>query len=331
MACLFAATYPERTRCWIILYGTKPRWRRGPDYPWGPTEEEVERDLQLRAAQGWRDDLTSDAWRRWLGPVARDDPAFLEWFARQRRAGAGPAARVALSQMNAKIDTRDILPSIQVPTLVLNRTGDPAAQVDAARFVELPGEGHFFGDIWTQVVATIEEFMTGARSLISTDRFLATILFADIVSSTELAAQIGDASWRNLLARHFAMVRRELTVFGGIEVDTAGDGFVARFDGPSRAIRCVQSIQAADRELRVRLRAGIHTGEVERSNGAVRGIAVHTAARIAELAEQGDSRAAAALCGLPRLVHDDYQFSRSAATSRAGRTRRRRCRPRGGA
>lgn len=297
MACLFAATYPQRTRS-LILYGTKPRWIRARDYPWGRTDEEREAGLQRLQAAGWERDVRSTDMRRWFGAPVRDDPAFLEWFTRQRRIGATPAAQIALSRMNAMIDIRDIVPSIRVPTLVLNRTGDPAVEVEAARdlarripgarFIEFPGEGHLFFDIWEDVVSVIEEWVTTAAAPVATERFLATILFVDIVRSTERVAELGDAAWRDLLARYYVVARRELALYGGREVDTAGDGLLGTFDGPARAIRCARAIQREGTALGLTLRAGIHTGEVERSNGAVRGIAVHLAARIAAIASPGE-------------------------------------------
>ena len=297
MACLFAATYPGRTRS-LLLYGTRPRWTRAPDYPWGPTDEEAEQNLQQLVANGWRQDLTTDAMRRWLGPPVRDDPEFLTWWQRYWQIGASPAARIALSRMNRLIDVRDILPSIRVPTLVLGKTGDPvmpedcardlAARIPGARLVEFPGEGHLFYDVWEDVVDTIKEWVTEAAAPVATDRFLATILFVDIVRSTERVAGMGDAAWRDLLARYYAIARRHLAVFGGVEVDTAGDGLLAHFDGPGRAIRCARAIQRDARELGLEIRAGVHTGEVEKAERAIRGIAVHLAARIAALAGPGE-------------------------------------------
>ena len=298
MACLFAATYPSRTRS-LVLYGTAPRWSRAPDYPWQQTEEEQEALLAKRIAAGWELDPTSPEWRRWLGAPVRDDPAFLEWFARQRRAGGTPAAHLALSRMNAKLDIRAILPTIHVPTLVMNREDDPEVAVDearamaalipGARFVVLPGEGHQFFDIWEEVVALIQEFVTGAPSPVLSERVLATMLFLDVSGSTEHAITLGDEAWRDVLERYYALARRALMVFGGVEVDTTGDGLLATFDGPARAIRCARAIQREAVPLGLRLHAGVHTGEVERVGRAnVRGVAVHTAARIAGLASSSE-------------------------------------------
>lgn len=297
MAILFAATYPQRTRS-LVLYGGRARFTRAPDYPWGPTEEEAEQALQTQIANGWVQDFTTSAMRRWLGSV-RDDPEFLEWYARLLRTAATPAARIALSRMNRLIDVRDILPSIRVPTLVIGKSGDPvmppdcgrdlASHIPGARLVVIEADGHMYiGEGWEEIVATIEEWVTEAAAPVSTDRFLATILFVDIVRSTERVAAIGDAAWRDLLGRHYATARRHLAVFGGVEVDTAGDGLLAHFDGPQRAIRCANAIERSAAEFGLEARAGVHTGEVERSGAAIRGIAVHLAARVASLAGAGE-------------------------------------------
>jgi class 3 adenylate cyclase len=232
-----------------------------------------------------------------MGKV-HEDPAFVSYWARSRSPSASPAMRVALLRLGIDIDLRDILPSIKVPTLVMNRVGDPDAVIGAARYtasripgarlVEFPGIGHLFWDIWDDVAAELERWVTGTQVATPSDRVLATILFIDIVGSTERVAAVGDAVWRNLLERYYALVRRELAAYSGIEVDTAGDGLLARFDGPARAIRCARAIQRAARELGLELRAGVHTGEVELAGPALRGIAVHTASRIASLAGPGE-------------------------------------------
>ena len=290
MACLFAATYPERTRS-LILYGTRPRWTRAPDYPWGPTAEEAETSLQGTIADGFKTDYTSDFMRKWLGPGLRDDAEFIEHFERLRRMSATPAARVALSRMNNLIDVRPILPSIRVPTLVIAKVGDPltppgcakdlASRIPDARVVEVPGEGHLVGESGPEIMRILREWVTEVTETIPSKRFLATILFVDLVRSTERVAQLGDGAWRDLLARYYAEARRELAIYGGVEVDTAGDGLLAHFDGPGRAVKCAGAIERAVRGLGLEARAGVHTGEVERDQGALRGIAVHTAARIA--------------------------------------------------
>jgi class 3 adenylate cyclase/pimeloyl-ACP methyl ester carboxylesterase len=296
MTMLFAATYPQRTRS-LALWGALPRWTRAPDYPWGPTPEDDEREIDALEARGPKPFELTEAMKAWLGPVHRD-PAFIAAWAKGRDSGATPAMRVALARMNSRIDVRGVLPTIHTPTLVMNRTSDPDAWVDAARytaslipgarFVEFPGVGHLFFDIWEDVTAELERFITGSHAAAPSDRVLATILFLDIVGSTERVAALGDAVWRNLLERYYELARRELVVYQGVEVDTAGDGLLARFDGPARAIRCARAIQRAARELGLELRAGVHTGEVELVGSAIRGIAVHTAARIAALAGPGE-------------------------------------------
>jgi class 3 adenylate cyclase/pimeloyl-ACP methyl ester carboxylesterase len=296
MTMLFAATQPQRTRS-LALWGALPRWTRAPDYPWGPTPEEEERDIDAYEARGPQPFELTERMKNWLGKV-HEDPAFLAAWAKNRQSGASPAMRVALGRMNARIDVRAVLPTIQAPTLVMNRTGDPDAWVEAARysaslipgarFLEMPGIGHLFFDIWEDVAAELERFITGAQVAAPTDRVLATILFVDIVGSTERVSALGDAVWRNLLERYYALARRQLVAHAGVEVDTAGDGLLARFDGPARAIRCARAIQREARDLGLELRAGVHTGEVELVGTAIRGIAVHTAARIASLAGPGE-------------------------------------------
>jgi pimeloyl-ACP methyl ester carboxylesterase len=297
MACLFAATYPERTRS-LLLYGTRPRWTRAPDYPWGPTPEEAAANLEKQIADGFKVDFTSEAMRKWIGPGLRDDPKFLEQFEHLRRMSATPAARIALSKMNQLVDVRGILPSIRVPTLVIGKTGDPllppgcakdlASRIPGARLVEIEGEGHMIGQSGPELMKILREWVTEVTQTTTTERFLATILFVDLVRSTERVASMGDAGWRDLLARYYVEARRELAIYGGVEVDTAGDGLLAHFDGPGRAVKCAGAIERSARELGLEARAGVHTGEVERDKAAIRGIAVHTAARIASLASANE-------------------------------------------
>ena len=296
MVMLFAALFPARTRS-LSLWGALPRWTSAPNYPWGPTPAEEERAIAEFASQPPRPFEPTDGWKRWVGAV-HADPAFVDAWRRSSNASASPAMRRALARMNAGIDVRDILPTIKVPTLVMNRTGDPDASCDAARytaslipgarFVEFPGEGHLLFDILDEVADTLERFTTGAQSAGPSDRILATLLFIDIAGSTERLTALGDARWRNVLERYYEIVRRELTIYRGVEVDTAGDGLLARFDGPARAIRCARTIQEEARSLDLTLRAGVHIGEVELAGTAVRGINVHLAARIAALAGPGE-------------------------------------------
>jgi pimeloyl-ACP methyl ester carboxylesterase/class 3 adenylate cyclase len=292
LAVLFAATYPERVRA-LVLYGTYAK-RVGPDeeYPWCETAEQragyaaaVEREWGVEA------DLTR------MAPSA--DPSFASWWMARARAAASPGSARDLVLMNSQADIRALLPAVQAPTLVLHRTGDLDAPVDGgrylaeripgARFVELPGDTHV--PFWEpdDVVDEIEEFLTGVRPARVGDRVLATVLVTDLVGSTERLGAVGDRSWAELLERHHELVRRELARFGGEEVDTAGDGFLALFDGPARAIRCALAIRDGLAGLDLHVRAGVHTGEVERPRGgAPRGISVHTCARIAAAAAAGE-------------------------------------------
>ena len=294
MACLFAATYPHRVNS-LLIWGAQARWIATPDHPWGQTWAENEAMLGMI-----HDDWPSREYvigpGAGLGPNA--DPTYVEAVTRYMRAAASPSAVYAYEKMNAEIDTRSILPAIQAPTLVMNRTGDPVAHVDAARdmaaripgarFREYPGNSHamMLPDMDT-ILGDIEEFMTGERSAESGDRVLATILFLDIAGSTDRAAQLGDAAWRNLQALFFSIVRKELARYRGKEIDTAGDGFLAIFDGPARAVRCAQALALAIKQLGLDIRAGVHTGECELMGERIGGIAVHIGSRIMSKAEPG--------------------------------------------
>jgi class 3 adenylate cyclase len=234
-----------------------------------------------------------------LAPSAVGDPLLMRRIATFFRRSASPGAAVALLRMNTAIDTRAVLSTVGVPTLVLQRSGDRdvnveegrwiARQIPGARYVELPGDDHlvWIGDTDT-MLDEVEEFLTGVRRGPQQDRVLATILFTDIVGSTERAAAEGDRRWRQLLEEHHRLVRRELERFRGRELDTAGDGFLASFDGPARATRCAYTICAAMRSLGLELRIGLHTGECEVVGNKLAGIAVHTGARVAALAEPGE-------------------------------------------
>ncbi|HXW36550.1 MAG TPA: adenylate/guanylate cyclase domain-containing protein [Nitrososphaerales archaeon] len=292
MACLFGATYPSRTRG-IIIWGSQARWVKTDDYPWGMTPEENKRMISDLSENGVTLDYVQ-------GPGAglnTADPALLDWFMRYGRAGGSPSSFVALEKMNSEIDIRGILPTLRVPALVMNRTGDPVANVEAARdlasripnakFVEFPGDSHSFTDIRDRVVAEVEEFVTGTRWHATLDRVLATILFVDIVGSTKQLSELGDSRWRALLEQFNDAVRKELARFRGKEVRTTGDGFVATFDGPTRAIQCAEAIRDAVSHLGVEARIGLHTGECELMGDDVGGIAVHAAARISGEAGAG--------------------------------------------
>jgi class 3 adenylate cyclase len=299
MAILFAATYPDRVWA-LVLEGAFARTLWAPDYAWGIREQEFERELS-EEMQGWGTREHSLQIARALAPSATAD----DWepLAKMIRQGASPGAARDLELMSRQIDVRHALPAIQVPTLVLNRTQeDPfqvasaqhlAKQIRGSRHFQLPGSDHalFVGDP-EGLADDIEAFLAEAwselpqRSQPST--VLATVLFTDIVGSTEKMAELGDRRWRELLHEHHDAVRRQLARFRGVEMDTAGDGFFARFDGPGRAIECAQAITAAVAQLGIQVRAGLHTGECEVADGKVAGIAVSIGARIASTAKPSE-------------------------------------------
>jgi class 3 adenylate cyclase len=291
MCCLFAATYPERTTA-LIVYGTYAM-RQDPndDYPWAMTREQRESYAdEVEREWGFESDFARYA--------SNADETMVRWWQRRARASASPGAAKALILMNSQIDTRAILPSIRVPTLVLHRREDSdsrleegkylAEHVPGARFVELAGADHVPWSDPDQIVDEIEEFLTGVRRGPEPNRVLATVLFTDIAGSTDLAVAMGDTRWRGLLEKHHASVRLELERWRGREVDTAGDGFLATFDGPARAIRCACAIRNALRDLGLDVRAGVHTGEVELVGEDLAGIAVHTGARVSAAAGPGE-------------------------------------------
>ena len=235
-----------------------------------------------------------------MAPSLANDPAAQQWRARFERLGASPAAATALMRMNSQIDISDIVSTIRVPTLVIHRTEDMTINVEGgrylakhipgARYIELPGKDHlpFVGDNATEIADAIEEFLTGSRPAVAVDRVLATVLFTDIVGSTEKAAALGDRRWRDLLDNHHATIRRNLARFRGREVKTTGDGILATFDGPARGVRCACAIAEEIRPLGIEVRAGLHTGECEMTDDDVGGIAVHIGARVAALAGAGE-------------------------------------------
>ncbi len=294
MACLFAATYPQRTRA-LILWGVQARWIKTDDYPWGMTREESDREISELAEKGVTIDYLTGSG---AGIPKNTDPELIDFLLRLFRAGASPTSLVELERMGAEIDTRGILPTIRVPTLVMHRTGDPIADIAAARdlanripnakFVEFPGDTHLMTGIAEKVAAEIQEFVTGIRPQPPSNRVLATILFLDIVNSTGQLSKLGDERWKELLERHNELVRKELDSFQGREVKTIGDGFLATFDGPSRAIQCARSIRDSVRQIGIEIRVGIHTGECELMDNDVGGIAVHTASRVAANAKTGE-------------------------------------------
>ena len=282
LAALFAATYPDRCRA-LVLFGSFARGvPRGKGLDWFLNYIE----------QSWG---SGDAMRL-FAPSCQDDPVMHDWWGRWERLGASPAAAADLVRMNSQIDITDILPTIRVPTLVIHRTGDLAVKVESgrflaeritgARFLELPGADHFppFGENAMEIADAICEFLTGAKAPVVSDTLLATVLFTDMVGSTEKAAALGDRRWRDLLDNHHALVRRNIARFRGREIMTTGDGFFAAFDGPARGVRCACAIVDEIRPLGIEVRAGLHTGECEVMGDDFGGIAVHIGARVASLA-----------------------------------------------
>jgi class 3 adenylate cyclase/pimeloyl-ACP methyl ester carboxylesterase len=293
MCLLFAATHPQRVRS-VLTFGSYAKRIRSADYPWAPTREEREA-AYAEVLETWGGTTGMES----IFPSMIGNPPFEQWLGPYFRAAASPAAAVALLRMNSEADVRAILPSVRVPALIMNRIEDGDVRVEEARYIAaqipgatlklFPGADHV---PWVghqeDVLGEIEEFLTGARHPDTHDRVLATILSTDIAGSTELVSRLGDRSWRDLLERHHAVVRRELQRYRGREIDTAGDGFFASFDGPARAIRCAKAVIGDTADLGVGVRAGLHTGECEILGDKLTGIAVHTAARVAATASPGE-------------------------------------------
>jgi pimeloyl-ACP methyl ester carboxylesterase len=293
MSLLFAATHPERTSA-LVTFGIFAKRARSEDYPWAPTAEERERWYESLERE-WGGPAELEA----LAPTVARDARFAGWWATYLRMGASPQAALQLGRTNTEIDVRDVLPTIRVPTLVLHRTEDRDVSIEEARYiadripgaklVELPGRDHlmFVGD-QDALLDEIEEFLTGVRRGPDPERVLATVLFVDVVGSTERAAEMGDRGWADLLGRFHRLAEEELRRYRGRLVDTAGDGFLATFDGPARAVRCARAVLDEATGLALQLRSGVHTGEVEVTGDAVRGIAVHTGARVMAEADPGE-------------------------------------------
>jgi class 3 adenylate cyclase len=289
IATLFAATYPDRL-AGLVLYGLEPSQRLSDDAPWGTTDEQFEEGLRLTCHS------LDGRWSRTKNPTLTADEKGLEWCVRYERVSLTPGGCYADGRRFWETDVRDVLPSIHVPTLVLHREGDGetdvrgsryvASHIRAATFVEVPGEDHFpWAGNQEAVVREVQRFLAGVREEeLELERVLATVLFTDIVGSTERAAELGDAGWRELVERHHATVRALLARYRGNEIDTAGDGFFASFDGPARAVRCAEAAVDAVKALGIEIRAGVHTGEVETIAGKVGGIAVAIGARIGAMA-----------------------------------------------
>ena len=294
MCMTFAATYPARTSA-LVLYGTFAKLARTPDYPIGAPESATAQFLE-RVEAAWGTGAIS---AELFAPSRASDERFRQSWARFERYAVSPSGARALIRMAADTDARGVLSAIHVPTLVIHRQGDLMNRLSGARYlaerirgakvVELPGADHFpwVGDT-EAILGEVEEFLTGVRHGSEPDRVLATVMFTDIVRATETAAGLGDARWRGLLEGHHALVRDQLARFRGREIDTAGDGFLASFDGPARAVRCATAVSREVRRLGLEVRAGLHPGECEVMGEKLGGIAVHTGARVASLAAAGE-------------------------------------------
>jgi class 3 adenylate cyclase len=293
---LFAATYPERC-AGLIIFDPTVRGTRAPDYPWAPTEEEWREQLAgVRAGWGERGYLEELAHER--APEVADDDEFREWFVWHMRRSLSPGAALTSFRALMELDVRDVLAAVRVPTLVIAHPARPgpaqytAKRIRGAELAELPtlrGIYTWVDDEAHQAAMDVTaRFLSRLSGRSEAERVLATVLFTDIVGSTELAARVGDSAWRELLQRHHTIVRRELARYQGRELDTAGDGFFAAFDGPARAVFAASAIRDALRDLELEIRAGVHTGECEVSDGKVAGIAVSIGARIAALAAPGE-------------------------------------------
>ena len=293
MSILCAASFPDRVSA-LVLWGTYARILRDDDYPVGVSPEQFER-LRDLTEHGWGGPIAASVW----APSRADDPEFTSWWARFLRQGSSPRGALDLLSLYEEIDVREVLPAVAVPTLVMARVGDRltplamgrflAEHIPGARFVEVPGADHIVATEHPElIVGEIEEFLTGARHEREPDRVLATVMFTDIVGSTQRAAELGDREWRRLVERHDELVRRAIDRYRGRPIKTLGDGFLATFDGPARGIRCAASLTEQVRALGIEIRAGLHTGELEAMKDDVGGMAVNIGARVSALAGAGE-------------------------------------------
>ena len=293
MSIIYAATYPGRVSS-LVLYGTYSRMLKAPDFPHGVRPEQLDRWGERIKAE-WGGPVGIDLW----APSQMGNRDFEAWWARLLRQGTSPAGAIDLMDLYRDMDVRAVLPTIEVPTLVLHRADDrvvPARQgryigeaIPGARYVERQGADHLLTiEDQDALLDEVEEFLTGSRTSSAAERALATILFTDIVGSTERAAEVGDRAWRSLIERHDAIVRRQLVLHRGREIKTLGDGFLAVFDGPARAIRCAEAIRDDLRETGIEIRAGVHTGEVELVGDDIAGMAVNIGARVGAMGSNGE-------------------------------------------
>jgi class 3 adenylate cyclase len=285
MAAVFAATFPERTDA-LILYATFARATWAPGYEWAWSAEVRDAHIDELVAH-WGEGLVAAS----VAPSQMANPSFMEWAGRLERLAASPSTIRRIFDLIGEFDVRDVLPSIRVPTLVMHRREDSlikvehsryiASRIPGARYVELEGGDNMFSTGDTEaLLGEVEEFLTGTRHDREPDRMLATVMFTDIVDSTRRAAEMGDRGWRFLLERHDALFRQALERHRGREVKRTGDGFLATFDGPARAIRCAASVADSMGSLGLEVRAGLHTGELEVMDGDLGGLAVHIASRV---------------------------------------------------
>jgi len=299
MSILFAASYPSRTRG-LVLCGGEAKGTWSPDYPWAATKEQWEASFEWDERNWGTKEWVKRA-VSFLAPSRLEDEKFTNWLGEMFRMGASPGVDIALEKSEMNMDVRSILPTIHVPTIVIHVTGDKACNIGegryiaghipGARFVELPGVDHMFfvdSQLTDRILSEIQRFALELEPVTNPDRMLATILFTDIVDSTRKAADLGDTKWQTILEQHNSMVTNEILRFRGTVVKNTGDGFLATFDGPTRAIKCACGVTQSVKKLGIEVRAGVHTGECIIGPTDVSGIAIHTASRVVDEASAGE-------------------------------------------
>jgi pimeloyl-ACP methyl ester carboxylesterase len=311
MCALFAASHPDRTQA-LVMYGSYAKGIADEDYPWAPQQVQVDLGAEM-IEEEWGTGVMLDVY----APSMLHDEEFARWWARYQRMAASPGMARAAATLAAEVDIREVLPAIAVPTLVVHRKDDSLWPVEGARFIaeripgaelaEIEGIDHFpFAGDAEELVSVIEQFLTGSRHAPEPERQLLTVLFTDIVDSTERGAELGDRRWRELLEGHDEVVREQLDRYRGREVKATGDGFLATFDGPARGIECARAIAAAVRPLGIEVRAGLHTGECEIRGDDIAGITVNIGARISDLAGAGEVLVSGTVKDL--VVGSDIEF-----------------------